>query len=105
MEYPEKGAFNRLRFPKIMNIYVILLDVLKKINGTEMGVFLMDMLQQVIDTFKLNVLAVENVPESIRPLINLQEVLPFYRFTDAFNAIGWCKRRGIEEHQAFYRRV
>lgn len=39
--------------------------------------------------------------ESIRPLINLQEVLPFYRFTDAFNAIGWCKRRGIEEHQAF----
>lgn len=53
-----------------------------------MGVFLMDMLQQVIDTFKLNVLAVENVPESIRPLINLQEVLPFYRFTDAFNAIG-----------------
>jgi hypothetical protein len=61
-----------------MNIYVILLDVLKKINGTEMGVFLMDMLQQVIDTFKLNVLAVENVPESIRPLINLQEVLSLY---------------------------
>ena len=84
-----------------MNIYVILLDVLKKINGTEMGVFLMDMLQQVIDTFKLNLLAVEHVPGSIRPLINLQEVLPFYRFTDAFNAIGWCKRRGIEEHQAF----
>ncbi len=78
-----------------------MLDVLKKINGTEMGVFLMDMLQQVIHTFKLNVLAVENVPESIRPLINLQEVLPFYRFTDAFNAIGWCKRRGIEEHQDF----
>ncbi len=37
-----------------MNIYVILLDVLKKINGTEMGVFLMDMLQQVIDTFKMS---------------------------------------------------
>ncbi|MCM3735237.1 aminoglycoside phosphotransferase family protein [Bacillus cytotoxicus] len=39
--------------------------------------------------------------ESIRPLINLQEVLPFYRFTDAFNSIGWCKRRGIEKHRAF----
>ncbi|MRX56141.1 phosphotransferase [Bacillus idriensis] len=39
--------------------------------------------------------------ESIRPLINLQEVLPFYRFTDAFNSIGWCKRRGIEKHQTF----
>ncbi|MGE7861035.1 phosphotransferase family protein [Bacillus mobilis] len=39
--------------------------------------------------------------ESIRPLIDLQEVLPFYRFTDAFNAIGWCKRRGIEKHQTF----
>ncbi|CUB09712.1 homoserine kinase [Bacillus cereus] len=39
--------------------------------------------------------------ESIRPLIDLQEVLPFYRFTDAFNSIGWCKRRGIEKHQNF----
>ncbi|KPN94928.1 phosphotransferase family protein [Lysinibacillus sp. ZYM-1] len=39
--------------------------------------------------------------ESIRPLIDLQEVLPFYRFTDAFNSIGWCKRRGIEKHQTF----
>lgn len=39
--------------------------------------------------------------ESIRPLIDLQEVLPFYRFTDAFNSIGWCKRRGIEKNQTF----
>ncbi|MFI8705987.1 phosphotransferase family protein [Bacillus sp. NPDC077411] len=39
--------------------------------------------------------------ESIRPLIDLQEVLPFFRFTDAFNAIGWCKRRGIEKHRNF----
>ncbi|MDP7978520.1 phosphotransferase family protein [Bacillus sp. WLY-B-L8] len=39
--------------------------------------------------------------ESIRSLINLQEVLPFYRFTDAFNSIGWCKRRGVEKNQAF----
>lgn len=39
--------------------------------------------------------------ESIRPFIDLQEVLPFYRFTDAFNSIGWCKRKGIEKHQTF----
>ncbi|MBE1556760.1 phosphotransferase family protein [Sporosarcina limicola] len=39
--------------------------------------------------------------ESIRSLIDLQEVLPFYRFTDAFISIGWCKRRGIEKHQKF----
>src|SRR5699024_1674009 len=30
---------------------------------------------------------------SIRPLVDLEVVLPFYRFTDAFNSIGWCKRR------------
>jgi Ser/Thr protein kinase RdoA (MazF antagonist) len=39
--------------------------------------------------------------ESIRPLIELQTVLPFYRFIDAFNSIGWCKRRGIEKNQSF----
>lgn len=39
--------------------------------------------------------------ESIRPLIDLQKVLPFYRFTDTFNSIGWCKRRGVEKHQIF----
>ena len=38
---------------------------------------------------------------SIRPLINLEETLPFYQFTDAFNSIGWCKRRGINEHRLF----
>ncbi|MEF2293827.1 aminoglycoside phosphotransferase family protein [Virgibacillus dokdonensis] len=38
---------------------------------------------------------------SIRPLINLEEVLPFYRFTDAFNSIGWCKRRGVEKNALF----
>ena len=31
---------------------------------------------------------------SIRPLIDLETVLPFYQFTDAFNSIGWCNRRG-----------
>nr|WP_239541414.1 aminoglycoside phosphotransferase family protein [Pullulanibacillus pueri] len=38
---------------------------------------------------------------SIRPLIDLEAVLPFYRFTDAFNSIGWCKRRGIEKNAVF----
>lgn len=39
--------------------------------------------------------------KSIRPLIYLENVLPFYRFTDAFNSIGWCKRRGIEKNALF----
>ncbi|MDQ0160651.1 phosphotransferase family protein [Alkalibacillus salilacus] len=39
--------------------------------------------------------------KSIRPLVDLDQVLPFYRFTDAFNSIGWCKRRGIEENASF----
>lgn len=39
---------------------------------------------------------------TIRPLINLEVVLPFYQFTDAFNSIGWCKRRGIEKHASFF---
>jgi hypothetical protein len=38
---------------------------------------------------------------SIRPLIKLKDVLPFYQFTDAFNSIGWCKRRGIEKNAVF----
>ncbi|MEI3613752.1 aminoglycoside phosphotransferase family protein [Pseudogracilibacillus sp. SO30301A] len=38
---------------------------------------------------------------SIRPLIDLEVVLPFYQFTDAFNSIGWCKRRGIEKNASF----
>lgn len=38
---------------------------------------------------------------SIRPLIELEVVLPFYLFTDAFNSIGWCKRRGIEKNALF----
>ncbi|WP_043931829.1 phosphotransferase family protein [Bacillus sp. EB01] len=39
---------------------------------------------------------------SIRPLIDLEIVLPFYQFTDAFNSIGWCKRRGLEKNAKFY---
>ncbi len=38
---------------------------------------------------------------SIKPIIDLEAVLPFYRFTDAFNSIGWCKRRGVNEHANF----
>ncbi|WP_084157584.1 phosphotransferase family protein [Oceanobacillus manasiensis] len=38
---------------------------------------------------------------SIRPLMDLGSVLPFYRFTDAFNSIGWCKRRGTEKNALF----
>lgn len=38
---------------------------------------------------------------SVRPLIDLEMVLPFYQFTDAFNSIGWCKRRGIEKNDVF----
>ena len=39
--------------------------------------------------------------KTIRPLIDLEVVLPFYQFTDAFNSIGWCKRRGIEKNATF----
>lgn len=39
---------------------------------------------------------------SVRPLPDLDAILPFYRFTDAFNSIGWCKRRGIEKNQRFF---
>lgn len=38
---------------------------------------------------------------SIRPLIDLEAVFPFYQFTDAFNSIGWCKRRGVEKNALF----
>lgn len=39
--------------------------------------------------------------QTIRPLIDLDVVLPFYLFTDAFNSVGWCKRRGIEKNAVF----
>jgi len=39
---------------------------------------------------------------SIRPMIDLRAVLPFYRFVDAFNSIGWSQRRGLEKNFAFY---
>lgn len=40
--------------------------------------------------------------KSIRPLINLEAVLPFYLFTDAFNSIGWSKRRGLDKNAVFF---
>ncbi|SDS84634.1 Ser/Thr protein kinase RdoA involved in Cpx stress response, MazF antagonist [Paenibacillaceae bacterium GAS479] len=39
--------------------------------------------------------------QTIRPIINLEAVLPFYDFYDAFCAVVWCKNRGIEKNQAF----
>jgi aminoglycoside phosphotransferase (APT) family kinase protein len=38
---------------------------------------------------------------SIRPLIDLDRVLPFYDFYDAFSAVVWCKKRGLEKNKAF----
>lgn len=38
---------------------------------------------------------------NIKPLLDLEKVLPFYQFLDAFNSIGWCKRRGVEKNAAF----
>ncbi|QFF99372.1 hypothetical protein PB01_11365 [Psychrobacillus glaciei] len=37
-----------------------------------------------------------------RPLIDLEVVLPFYRFTDAFNSFGWCKKREKKKYQQFF---
>ncbi|KMK76827.1 phosphotransferase family protein [Alkalihalobacillus pseudalcaliphilus] len=39
---------------------------------------------------------------SVRPLIDLDQILPFYRFCDAFNSIGWSQRRGLEKNRRFY---
>ncbi|MFS0872657.1 phosphotransferase enzyme family protein [Paenibacillus xylanilyticus] len=39
--------------------------------------------------------------QSIRPLLGLERVLPFYDFYDSFSAVVWCKNRGIERNQTF----
>lgn len=39
--------------------------------------------------------------QSIRPMLALERVLPFYDFYDAFCAVVWCKKRGIEKNQTF----
>lgn len=38
---------------------------------------------------------------SIRPLMELESILPFYNFYDAFSGVVWCKNRGIEKNKAF----
>lgn len=38
---------------------------------------------------------------TIRPLMDLETILPFYNFYDAFSAVVWCKNRGIEKNRAF----
>lgn len=39
--------------------------------------------------------------QTIRPMMALETVLPFYDFYDAFSAVVWCKNRGIEKNQKF----
>ncbi|MGN7413009.1 phosphotransferase family protein [Paenibacillus sp. SAF-068] len=39
--------------------------------------------------------------ESIRPMMALESVLPFYDMYDAFSAVVWCKNRGIQKNNAF----
>ncbi|WP_238327472.1 phosphotransferase [Paenibacillus gorillae] len=39
--------------------------------------------------------------QSIRPMLALEQVLPFYNIYDAFSAVVWCKNRGIEKNQTF----
>lgn len=39
--------------------------------------------------------------QSIRPMLNMDIILPFYNFYDAFSAVVWCKKRGIEKNHSF----
>jgi aminoglycoside phosphotransferase (APT) family kinase protein len=39
--------------------------------------------------------------ETIRPLIDLDSILPFYNFFDAFCSVGWAQKRGAEKHKKF----
>lgn len=39
--------------------------------------------------------------EAVRPLPDLDRVLPFYQFYDAFSGVAWCERRGIAKNRAF----
>lgn len=50
----------------------------------------------------VNMKEFRNGYESVRPMIDLDVVLPFYQFTDAFNSMGWCVQRGLERHRGFY---
>ena len=46
--------------------------------------------------------AYEEGYRSVRPLVDLDIILPFYRFTDAFASLGWSRRRGLDQHQVFF---
>lgn len=48
--------------------------------------------------------AFEDGYRSVRPLIDLDRVLPFYRMTDAFNSTGWSQRMGLEKNRDFFER-
>lgn len=39
--------------------------------------------------------------QTIRNMLNLEIILPFYNFYDAFGAVVWCKNRGVERNQSF----
>ena len=64
-----------------------------------------------IDFTKMNRYVWEVYPQSrisykegystIRPLMDLDTIVPFYNFYDAFSAVVWCKKRGIEKNRAF----
>ncbi|MEF7564310.1 aminoglycoside 3'-phosphotransferase/choline kinase family protein [Bacillus infantis] len=41
--------------------------------------------------------------ETIRPMIDLESILPFYKFFDAFCSVGWGQKRGAEKHREFMR--
>jgi aminoglycoside phosphotransferase (APT) family kinase protein len=45
--------------------------------------------------------AFEEGYKSIRPLISLEAVLPFYSFYDAFSSVVWCQRRGMDKNRKF----
>jgi aminoglycoside phosphotransferase (APT) family kinase protein len=41
--------------------------------------------------------------ETIRPMIDLERILPFYMFIEAFCSVGWGQMRGAEKHREFMR--
>ncbi|WP_028552593.1 phosphotransferase family protein [Paenibacillus sp. UNC451MF] len=38
----------------------------------------------------------------IRPMIDIDLVLPFYSFYDSFSTVVWCRKRGLEKNRRFY---
>ncbi|MEK3796506.1 hypothetical protein MKX42_32695 [Paenibacillus sp. FSL R7-0204] len=60
----------------------------------------MSVIHHVIDRLKLNVSNIEGV-QSIRPILDLERVLPLYDLYDAFASIVWCRNRGVDKNQTF----